>query len=203
MAKNLTIKQWLKVIKNYNSNGIQKAVNSYLNYKKANINQELKNRIRKKANLYNNKGMEILNRRNGSGRPKKRDDSDIPSIIDDLTEEQKREIIEDWIKNKRNNGSKNSLSNLKTLNKTQISKILKVHRTTLYKERVKRKYKYDWLKGKVTEIFNNSKGIYGSRKISMILLTEKIKLSDRTLRHYMIRWELITKTRKKVIKLKN
>ena len=44
-------------------------------------------------------------------------------------------------------------------------------------------------------MFNENRKIYGSRKLSVLLSKESISISDRTLRDYMARWNLVTKTR--------
>ncbi|AUF83427.1 hypothetical protein CXP39_01245 [Mesoplasma syrphidae] len=76
-----------------------------------------------------------------------------------------------------------------------------IHRTTFYLTKKERIYKFDYLKSKVFEIFNTSKGIYGSRKIAVILFESGVKISDRTLRNYMVRWKIISLTRKKKRKI--
>jgi hypothetical protein len=45
--------------------------------------------------------MNEISKKRGVGKYNKRDDSDILAIIDELTEEEKREIIEHWISKKR------------------------------------------------------------------------------------------------------
>ncbi|WP_035026160.1 hypothetical protein, partial [Williamsoniiplasma lucivorax] len=90
MPKQLTKQQWINVIEIYKKQGISDAVKSYLKIRKHNPNlKELRRWIRKKAKLLDNLGMEAFKSKKGSGRPNKRDDSDIPQIINDLTEEQK------------------------------------------------------------------------------------------------------------------
>ncbi|WP_339021217.1 hypothetical protein [Spiroplasma endosymbiont of Atherix ibis] len=127
----------------------------------------------------------------------KRYDWDIPSIIDELTEENKKEILERWIKEQRDKKDKESLNSYKTLKKSLKSKILMLHRTTFYKQKIIRKYKYDYLKPIITKIFIKNKWIYGSGKLLIILATNNIYINERTLRHYMFRWGLVTLIRKK------
>ncbi|QGS51439.1 hypothetical protein [Spiroplasma tabanidicola] len=95
MSKNLTIEQWAEIIGIYKTKGIKIAEQEYRKFKLKEIkfSQNLQKRIKQKAYLLDNYGMKSLKRKKGSGRHKKRDDSDIPGIINDLTEEQKREII--------------------------------------------------------------------------------------------------------------
>lgn len=130
MSKNLTKKQWIEIIKIYKNEGENNAIKIYLNHKPSVMDiSHLKQRIRLKSNLVDNNGMKTLNRVKGSGRPKQRDDSDIPDIIDELTEIQKREILEHWIKEQRDKKSKNNLSSYKTINTALKAKIMKMHKT--------------------------------------------------------------------------
>ncbi|WP_100679223.1 hypothetical protein [Mesoplasma tabanidae] len=104
------------------------------------------------------------------------------------------------LKNKEIKKNKNSVKKIKSLNNTLRSKISTIHRTTFYISKKERNYKFDYLKNKVIDIFNNSKVIYGSRKIAVILSQDGLHINDRTLRNYMIRWGLITLTCKKKCK---
>ncbi|QEH61374.1 hypothetical protein SCHIN_v1c01760 [Spiroplasma chinense] len=202
MSKNLTINQWIFIIGIYKEDGLMKAVNEYKQLTgKTTKNCYIQRVIKSKVYLVDNKGMNALIRTKGSGRPKSRDDSDIPSIIDELNKDEKREIIESWIKEQRDKWNKNSLDSFCHLRKHLIPKILKFHRTSYYKAKVTRKYKYDHLREQVESIFNLSKKIYGSRKIAVILNELGVDIFDRTLRHYMFRWGLITLTRRKKEKL--
>ena len=72
-----------------------------------------------------------------------------------------------------------------------------MHRTSFYKKTIKRSYKYEYLKEDVLIVFNNSMQAYGSLKISKELESKNIQISDRTLRNYMNRWDIHTKTRDK------
>ena len=129
-------------------------------------------------------------------RPKKRDDSDIPSIIDDLNDEQKKEILERWIKEQRDKKNKKYMSSFKNLSISLASRISGIHRTTFYKtSKTKRVYKFDFIKEKLIEIHNENKMIYGSRRLSILLEKNNISIGDRTLRNYMSRWNIKTKTR--------
>ena len=196
MSKNLTKDEWLKVIKTYRESGAWEAEEQYRNIKgDFQMNgQDLRTRIRLKSKMLDNIGMTILESK--QGRPKKRDDSDIPSIIDKLNDEQKREIIEGWIRDQRDKQDKKEINKYKTLSVTLKSEITLLHRTTFYKKQKKERiYKFDIFRDRVEEIFNDSKGIYGSRKISISLQKEGIDFNDRSLRNYMNRWNLETKTR--------
>ncbi|ATZ21255.1 hypothetical protein [Mesoplasma tabanidae] len=103
MSKHLTKEQWINIIKINDELSINKAAIEYLKITGKEVDlKELVRRIRNKRILLDNKVMKALQRKAGSGRPPKRDDSDIPSIIDELNEEQKNEIIEAWIKEQRN-----------------------------------------------------------------------------------------------------
>jgi putative transposase len=175
MAKNLTIDQWITTIHLYKKMGIEIAQNYYLTFSKVEHKYDLKKRIKKKAKLYDNMGMIVLQRKPGSGRPKgssnlsKKPKNDINEIFDILNEEQKKEIIEDWLRIQREKKDKNALENFKTLGCTLKARLLNVRRTTLYKKAITRNYQYGWLKNKVLTIFNNLKGIYRCRKIAKIL----------------------------------
>ena len=69
-----------------------------------------------------------------------------------------------------------------------LAGLVNVHRTSLYYQaKETRIYKYDYLRQKVYEIWDNSMFIYGSRKIAEELLKEGIEISARTLRMYMQR----------------
>jgi putative transposase len=175
MAKNLTINQWITTIHLYKKMGIEIAQNYYLTFSEVEHKYDLKKRIKKKVKLYDNMGMIALRKKLGSGRPKgspnlsKEPKNDINEIFDILNEEQKKEIIEDWLRIQREKKDKNVLENFKTLGCTLKARLLNSHRTTLYKKTIIRNYQYDWLKNWVLAIFNNSKGIYGCRKIFKIL----------------------------------
>lgn len=200
MSKNLKKDEWLRVIETYRKNGTWEAEKQY---RKITDNfqikgRELRARIRLKSKMLDNIGMTIFETktRNKQGRPRKRDDSDIPSIIDKLNDEQKREIIEGWIRDQRDKQDKKEINKYKTLSVALKSEITLLHRTTFYKKQKKERiYKFDIFRERVEEIFNDSKGIYGSRKISISLQKEGIDFNDRTLRNYMNRWNLVTKTR--------
>ncbi|AOG60422.1 transposase [Spiroplasma helicoides] len=197
MSKNLTVEEWMKIIQIYKKQGIQIAEQEYriIKAKQIKFSQFIKKRIKQKTYLVDNYGMKSLNRKKGSGRYKKRDDSDIPGIISDLTEEQKREIIEDWIKSQRDKKERNAISKIKSLNISMKARIISMHRTTFYKKPKVRRYKYNNLKNTVEEILKESKFIYGSRKISVLLKEKHMSINDRTLRHYLKRWGFIIKTR--------
>ncbi|AUF83426.1 hypothetical protein CXP39_01240 [Mesoplasma syrphidae] len=95
MSKHLTKQEWIEIIKIKNEISMNKAFREYLKITGKQVKiYDLIRRIRNKSNLIDNIGMEALKRNQGSGRPPKRDDSDIPSIINDLTDEQKNEIVE-------------------------------------------------------------------------------------------------------------
>jgi putative transposase len=201
MAKNLTIDQWITTIHLYKKMGIEIAQNYYLTFSEVEHKYDLKKRIKNKAKLYDNIGMIALQRKPGSGRPKgspnlsKKPKNDINEIFDILNEEQKKEIIEDWLRIQREKKDKNALANFKTLSCTLKARLLNIHRTTLYKKTIMRNYQYDWLKNRILTIFNNSKGIYGCRKIAKILEMSGIEISSRTLSNYMRRWNIFIKTR--------
>lgn len=207
MSKQITINQWIKVIKIRKNLGNKEAYKYYLSINDSNITyRNFVNLSSRKIKIIDNNNMKTLKRKPGSGfkstgRTKKRDDSDIPSIIDELNEEEKREIIENWIKDQRDKRNKNSLNSYTKIRQKMKPKILKFHRTTQYKNRVNRKYKYEYLKESVTRIFTESKGIYGSRKIAVILNELGHSILDRTLRNYMFRWNISTLTRRKKKKL--
>ncbi|AKU79843.1 hypothetical protein [Spiroplasma turonicum] len=136
MSKNLTVEQWLKIINIYKNEGIRIAELEYRIIKSKVLKHscEIRKRTKRKAKLVNIYGMTSLTRKKGSGRYKKRYDSDIPGIIDDLNEEQKREIIEDWIKKKRDEQERQSINKIKTLNTTLKARIILMHRTSFYKK---------------------------------------------------------------------
>ncbi|QGS52408.1 hypothetical protein [Spiroplasma tabanidicola] len=75
------------------------------------------------------------------------------------------------------------------------ARIISMYITTFYKKQKIRSYKYNNLKSEVMNILSESKFIYGSRKISILLEKEKIFINDRTLRHYLKRWGFVIKTR--------
>lgn len=76
----------------YYNEGLYYAYKKYVSLSKTSARpKSIKDRIRIKVKMVDNYGMEAFNRKpGGGGRPAKRDDSDIPSIIDELNEEQKR-----------------------------------------------------------------------------------------------------------------
>ena len=200
MARNLKIKEWVLVIEIYKKEGVNKAANKYISITGLNLTKigyfDLKARIKIKSKMLDNIGMKSLKRKPGAGRPRKEDHSDIPGIIDDLNEEQKRSIIEDWIKNERKKkNKKESSSKFKNISISFKSRIWLLDRTTFYKTSKQRIYAFDWAKSHVEKIFDDNNKIYGSRKLSILLAREGISISDRTLRNYMVRWGLRTKTR--------
>ncbi|ATI73649.1 IS3 family transposase [Mesoplasma florum] len=207
MSKNLKIEEWIEVIKIFNLYGSEKAIEKYCKFSNLKLNSyrskiNLRTRIRDKSILVDNYGMKTLKRKQGSGRPNKkplRDDSDIPSIIDKLNDEQLKEIAELWIKeqrDKKQEGNKSKMTEVKSLTISLKASILKIHRTTFYKKPKTKNYKYDFAKKIVENIFNENKRIYGSERISQILLIKfNIHINPRTLRHYMNRWNLKTHTR--------
>ncbi|WP_198514020.1 DDE-type integrase/transposase/recombinase [Williamsoniiplasma luminosum] len=198
MSKQLTTSEWVEIVEIYNKKGIDLAVTEYLKTRDKNLHlKDARKRIRKKAKLLDNLGMQEYKKKKINGRPLKRDDSDIPGIIDKLNEEQKREIIEHWIKDQRDKEKKEKLSDFSTLTNSLKAEVVSLHRTTMYKKHITKTYKYDYLKAEVVKIFNESKKIYGSRKIAIILGENGISISDRTLRNYMIRWGIATLTRQK------
>lgn len=176
MSRNLKKEEWVHVISIYKTHGIYAAAQKYckmtdfIKKSKKSANW-LRNRIIKKAKLVDNYGMSKLNRVKGSGRAKKRDDSDIPGIINELNEEQLKEIAKLWIKeqrDKKENEGKNKIVQVSLLFYSLKAKILKIHRTTMYKKPKTKIYKYDYLKPLVETIFIENKGIYGSGKIVQI-----------------------------------
>lgn len=198
MAKHLNEEQWIYISSIQKKYGIDYAISQYILLSgSTSIRKTIRKHISKKIILIDNNDMNKLDRKKGSGRPKKRDDSDIPSIIDELTEAEKREILEHWIKEKRDEKDKNSLDSYSILRFKMKYKILKMHRTTLYKKKKNRTYKFDKFEGIVNEVFTKNMGIYGSRKIVEVLSEQGISISDRTMRNYMQRWNLATKTRVK------
>ncbi len=113
-----------------------------------------------------------------------------------MNEEQKREIIEDWIQEQRKKkDKKETINKFHSFSITLKAKIVKMDRTSFYKNAKPRIYKFDFLKSEVTKIFKETKGIYGSRRISIVLKKEGIVISDRTLKNYLSRWNIATKTR--------
>ena len=80
--------------------------------------------------MLDNIGMTIFETktRNKHSRPKKRDDSDIPSIIDKLNDEQKREIIEGWIRDQRDKQDKKEINKYKMHSVTLKSEITLLHK---------------------------------------------------------------------------
>lgn len=79
------------------------------------------------------------------------------------------------------------MKSLKTLTPALKARILMMHRTTFYKVKKQRIYKYDYLKPEVIKIFQDSCNIYGSRKITVLLAQKGLFIDDRTLRNYMKR----------------
>ncbi|AKX34653.1 hypothetical protein SLITO_v1c10420 [Spiroplasma litorale] len=206
MSKNLTIEQWVRIINVFKTEEILKAVTNYkkLKGKFIKYSYDTQKMIRIKANLLNNYGMKSLLRKSESDRPKNEMTLILPGIIDDLNEEQKKKkIIKDWIKIQRNKKDKNSLKCLITLNINIKARILKLHRTSFYKKQILRVYKLDYLKKIVGKILIDSKFIYGSRKIAILLGEEGITINDRNLRNYMIRWGFFIKRRRRSQELKN
>lgn len=196
MAKHIKTKEWIEVIDLYKKFDRNSAVNTYRSLSGSKSSYKfICKLIANKIRMINNYGMNTLIRTKGSGRPRKRDDSDIPSIIDDLNEEEKREIIEHWIKEQRDKKDKNSLDGYRKLRNKMKPRILIFHRTTFYKTKIERKYKYDYLKNIVFEIMEDNMWIYGSRKIVQKLEEINICISDRTLRNYMNKWHFVSKTR--------
>jgi hypothetical protein len=65
----------------------------------------LKIQIRNKYKIVDSLGMNTLNRKSGSGRPKK-DPDDIDGIIEDLTEEQLKKLAKRYIEIQRKNNNK-------------------------------------------------------------------------------------------------
>jgi putative transposase len=196
MAKHLTKTQWIHIADLACEYGYKYAVENYRALTSSKARYDTIQRAIHKAIIFiDNNLMNELSKKRGAGKHKKRDDSDIPAIIDELNEEEKREIIEHWIKEKRDKRDKNSLDSYSKIRFRMKFKILKMHRTTFYKKPVKRKY--DIYRDKDTTIFHENMGIYGSRRLSVLLEKEGIFLCDRTLRHYLNRWNLITKTRRK------
>jgi len=122
------------------------------------------------------------------GRKPKVDNSDIPDLLDELTEEQLRELAKRYIEKSRNGDydeKKKEMTSISGFSNTIKSKIYNVHRTTLYKKSKQRKYKYDYLKESVVNIIKDSNGAYGSRRICVVLKSEhNITIGDRTHRKY-------------------
>ena len=97
MSKNLTEKQWLRIIKMYKNNQMDLAIENYIRWtgRKNIIFWQLRNRIKNKSKMLDNQNMKKVK----TIKSKKRDDSDIPNIVNELTIEQLKEIANDWIKN--------------------------------------------------------------------------------------------------------
>ncbi|AKU79847.1 hypothetical protein [Spiroplasma turonicum] len=51
------------------------------------------------------------------------------------TKNKKREIIEDWIKNKKDEQERKSINKIKSLNTTLKARIILMHRTSFYKKK--------------------------------------------------------------------
>ena len=210
MGRNLKVIEWKKIIRIHKEEDANKATNEYIYMTSLIVGKtgykDLKARIRIKAKMVDNIGMKAFERKKGSGRPKKEDHSDINGIINDLNEEQKRSIIEDWIKNERKKkNKKESASKFTNISISFKSRIWHIDRTTFYKEKRKRVYAFDWARERIERLFHDNKKIYGSRKLSILLAKDGISISDRTLRNYMFRWGLRTKTRvsKNISEIKN
>lgn len=127
--------------------------------------------------------------------------TEIEKFINELTIDELRDIarvhIEDQDKKPKNEKSEQR-GKYKSLNKTKIAILLNEHRTTQYKTKKERNYRWDFIKQYVDEIFTNSNFIYGSERICIILERDyDILISARTLRNYMSRWGFVCKTRRK------
>ena len=199
----LTKKQWLKVIKTYKKLGAPKSLEIYQEYRGSKLEskkqiQNLKYYIRKKLKLVDNIGMEALVRKTGiytKQKPRKKkkryDESIIPELIDELNEEQKREIIQDWIKEQWDKGKKERVDKykkFKTINRSHFAKILQFDRSLFYKKAKSRRYKYEEFHNEIIKGFNHNKARYGRQRLAYYLEnTYQISINERTLGHYMNR----------------
>ncbi len=118
---------------------------------------------------------------------------DIDGFVKKLTREQLEEIARKHIK--QNEKNKDKTARYSHFSKTEMAFILNVHRTTLYKKKKPRVYKLDEFKKEICTTFSENKGIYGRRKMKIILKQKGISVNARTLGRCLNRWGLITKTR--------
>ncbi len=204
MAKHKTKKEWIKLFIKYEKDScIPKEFLSKVNFKdgsnakaKSQRTENFKLASAKRRflktykiwKLLDNKFMAIKKETRGA-KPKR----DIEGFVDKLTKEELKEIARVHIR--QNEKTKDKKARYKNFTIIKMAFILNVHRSTLYKKKKTRVYKYDYAKEIITNKFHEYHGIYGSGRLAIALLSDGLAISDRTLRHYMVRWNLVSKTR--------
>lgn len=140
------------------------------------------------------------NKKGGSGRKPKVDNSDLPDLISQLTREQLEEVANRYFERLREEKTKDKVeesNKLSSISICQKANLFKYHRSTPSKTRKQRVYILDKHSEKIKEIFQNSNGVYGRERIAAELKNKhNIEVSIRTLGNWMNRNDLICKIRK-------
>ena len=202
MAKHKTREEWIELFKEYEETHEipvryfeSIAMSNKISYAKRRptINQKMKHarfRFKEKYKLWKILDNKFMSKKENRGRKPKRD---IDGFVRNLTREQLEEIAKVHIK--QNENKKDKSAKYSHFSKKDMAFILNIHRTTMYKSKVKRIYKFDIYKNEIISTFNEAKGIYGRRKVMIILSRKGITMNNRTLGRYLNRYGLITKTR--------
>ncbi len=146
----------------------------------------------------------FMNNKETRGRKKQITDEEKQKIIDQLTEDELKDIAKRYMEIIEEKEKKKEASQM-DWPASRKALFFRMHRSTFYKHSKSKKYKFDFIKKDLIQIFNNNKGIYGSKRLAIELSKKGISISDRTLRHYMSRWGLqcITRRKKRKSEIKN
>lgn len=223
MGRHKNREEWIKWFEKFEKSKIDFNWNEYYEYMWPNVSHKfseikIKKMLRKtfqaKLKKYNKSRNDFMIKEfETRGRKKvdntymkhkdKNREKEVDEFLNRITDKQKTELARLYLIEKaekeEESKKKKKINSLKGLfNKTEIAFILGEHRTTQYKAKKQRTYKFEPFKDIVISIFNENNRVYGSERISAELKrTYEIYISPRTLRNYMKMWGLVVKIRQK------
>ena len=211
MKKHKTKEEWIKLFKKYESNSwdwnllfitlnaSDKESTCRIKSRRGRSYKEkqMTHRFLRKYNDWKISDNSFMNKK-----PRKRHktNKEINDFIENLTDKEKEIIIREHIKR---NEEEKSDSQYGGLSMSKKAFVKNVHRTTLYKNPIPRKYKFDFARKIIEETFIQNHKIYGSKRLSICLERKGVEINERTLRRYMSMWGLVTKTRRSKRKSEN
>jgi len=212
MGKHKSKKEWIKLFRKYESDewNWEEYFKNWVTFatweSKARLhkNRTLKSKQRMAKYNFRKKyknwklldNMFMAKKKETRGRKKNKDKNDK---LKGLNEKQIRELaklnIEEILK--KPTKERKAIANLFDWQISLKARIFNLDRSNFYKKLgVKKPLRWDWIKPKVVKIFYENKQIYGSGRITAILKKRGINIDERTLRRYMVRWDLIKRKKR-------
>lgn len=214
MKKRKTRKEWIKLFKiyetkkwswekyyqivNFSDKYMKKQSDrSVIATKKANARSCFKIKYKEWKmldNLFMKKRVKKRITKNKKIKPKR----DFNKIYDSLTDKERRDVVKRYWEIQEEEKTKSKKKQESKKFNWRVSKkadFFDLDRTSFYKIPKPRVYKFDFATQIIIDKFYENQGIYGSRRLSVVLANEGINISDRTLRNYLKRLGLKTRTR--------